>query len=184
MLHNSCPFSLHPRPLEVEGGSHCTEAVRASLADLRAEHPQVVITSTWKGSYAGEVPKAAAGYAAMWRRLEADGMRVIALGDTPAPGKDPTVADCASGSDPAACGRSRQRATATPDPLRRAAASAGVPFIDPVDAFCGATRCPGVIGNVLVYRDDNHVTDAYMQTMTPWIEQRVGALVERELAAR
>nr|WP_280949618.1 hypothetical protein [Saccharomonospora piscinae] len=33
--------------------------------------------------------------------------------------------------------------------------------------------CPPVIGNVLVYMDDNHVTATYLETMSPIVETRL-----------
>ena len=46
------------------------------------------------------------------------------------------------------------------------------------DYFCTADRCPVVVGNTLVYRDDNHVTTEYAQVLAPLLAE----LVERGLA--
>jgi hypothetical protein len=40
-----------------------------------------------------------------------------------------------------------------------------VAFVDIADAVCDAERCPPVIGNVLVYLDDNHLTATYSTSM-------------------
>lgn len=183
VLHNSCPFNLKPRPLEAEGRSRCTEAVRWALPVLRAQRVQVVLTSAYRKSYPAEDREsAAAAYASMWRTLQQDGIRVVALGDTPTPPVDPTVSDCVVARDPATCGSPRSEAEAVPDPLRLAAALADdVPFVDPVDAFCGTTWCPGVIGNVGVYVDDNHASRTYVLSAMPWVRLGIAPIIEQQL---
>ena len=184
ILHNSCPFSLVPRPLERDGTSHCTEAVRKVLPVLRAQHVRVVLTSAYRGSYPRrDLEKAAAGYASMWRTLEGRGVPVVALGDTPTPSAHPLTVDCITAQDPASCGVPRSQAVSNPDPLAVAARSTpGVAFLDPVDAFCGTTWCPGVIGNIGVWVDDNHASQTYLQTTEPWLQQHLVPLIDRALA--
>jgi peptidoglycan/LPS O-acetylase OafA/YrhL len=181
LLHNSCPFSLTPRPLERDGLSHCTDAVRWALPVLRAQHARVVLTSAYRKSYpSGELVTAANGYSAIWRTLQRDGIRVVALGDTPTPPSSPVDAECIVAKDPARCGSPRSQAEAVRDPLKTAAEhTPGVPFLDPVAAFCGATWCPGVIGNVGVYVDDNHASNTYVLSTLPWLQQHLAPLLAR-----
>ena len=35
------------------------------------------------------------------------------------------------------------------------------------DYFCTEDTCSAVIGNIIVYRDDNHITTEYMKTLAP-----------------
>jgi peptidoglycan/LPS O-acetylase OafA/YrhL len=62
------------------------------------------------------------------------------------------------------CGTERDRTLA---PVNPAVAALGpgtglrTTSIDLTDALCTDRRCPGVIGNVLVYRDDDHLTTVY-----------------------
>lgn len=37
----------------------------------------------------------------------------------------------------------------------------GLPLIDLTDRLCGRERCDTIIGNVLVYRDDHHLTATF-----------------------
>jgi hypothetical protein len=123
----------------------------------------------------------------MWRTLQREGIAVVALGDTPTPPSAPIDAECIVAKDPARCGSPRSRAEAVPDPLKAAAAETpGVPFLDPVTAFCGPTWCPGVIGNVGVYVDDNHASNTYVLSTMPWLQQRLVPLLAvalRDVAA-
>jgi hypothetical protein len=93
--------------------------------------------------------------------------------------------DCITAHDPATCGTTRAQATSTPDALALAARRVpDVGFVDPVDAFCGTTWCPGVIGNVAVWVDDNHASGTYVRTTQPWVERRIAPLVEQALHRR
>lgn len=61
------------------------------------------------------------------------------------------------------------------DQLVQSALNAGDPnvrVIDLSDGFCDKTYCYGVAGNVIVYRDTNHLTWQYAETLTPrlWSE--------------
>jgi hypothetical protein len=46
------------------------------------------------------------------------------------------------------------------------------------ELFCTADRCPVIVGNTLVYRDDNHVTTEYARVLAPLLTE----MVERALA--
>ena len=61
---------------------------------------------------------------------------------------------------------------------RAATTAAGGQYADLTDLFCTADRCPTVVGNTLVFRDDNHVTTEYAQLLTPVL----GALADRALS--
>jgi hypothetical protein len=54
----------------------------------------------------------------------------------------------------------------------------GGQYADLTALFCTTDRCPAIVGNTLVYRDRNHVTDAYSQLLEP----ALGALADRAIA--
>jgi hypothetical protein len=39
--------------------------------------------------------------------------------------------------------------------------------------FCDETHCPPVVGNVIVYRDDSHITAAYSRTLAPMLLRKI-----------
>jgi hypothetical protein len=53
-------------------------------------------------------------------------------------------------------------------------------YADVTTMFCTADRCPVIVGNNVVYRDDNHFTIEYAQVLGPVL----GAIAERALAKR
>ena len=48
-----------------------------------------------------------------------------------------------------------------------------VTHIDLTDAVCRDGRCPGVVGNVLVYRDTQHLTNRFVELLAPEIERQM-----------
>ena len=50
-----------------------------------------------------------------------------------------------------------------------AATRAGATVIDPTPWLC-SDRCPLVVGDLLVYRDTNHMTTAYAQSLAPLLK--------------
>jgi len=66
-------------------------------------------------------------------------------------------------------------------PVRRAnvakqAESAGVTVIDPVSWMCLNTKCPLVIGNILTYRDNHHLTPPFARLLAPMLDAQLPAL--------
>ena len=51
--------------------------------------------------------------------------------------------------------------------------------IDLTDRLCTGTTCPGVVGNIMVYRDLDHVTSSYGETLVPDVEERLLAALDR-----
>jgi hypothetical protein len=48
-----------------------------------------------------------------------------------------------------------------------------VQFVDMTEYFCDGSRCPGVIGNVIVYSDDSHITATYSRTLAPMLARKL-----------
>ncbi len=112
--------------------------------------------------------------------LRSTGARVLVLGPVPDPGS--VVPTCLSEHLDSALSCSPDRADAVDDAgiaaEQRATEAAGGSYADIVDLFCTATRCPVVVGDQLVYRDDNHLTIEYARWLTPVLD----ALLDRLLA--
>ncbi len=57
--------------------------------------------------------------------------------------------------------------------MKAAAQQEGDPVLDLNNRICTPVECPSVIGDVLVYRDDHHLTATYSRTLTPFVENRL-----------
>lgn len=179
-LHASCPFNGERRQVEVDGGVRCAGPNAATLKALIADPPAVVFLANWaSGDFVetgtGHDP-GVAGYAEFWNLLADAGSEVVVFKDVPKPSDEPLVPDCIAVhyETPGACAMPRGKAMAGRDIVDEARALAPrVHVVDLTDRLCGTTTCPAVVGNVLVYRDSNHVTDTFMRTLTPYIAERL-----------
>jgi peptidoglycan/LPS O-acetylase OafA/YrhL len=171
---NLCLFT-EPVPGEPEQDRWCREWNDATVRILLEDLPDLVITTSTRGS--GEQERVPEGYLRRWEKLHAAGIQVVALRDTP--WMKFWVPECLDlkGNDPAKCSQPRSVVLAASDPAD--AVRSRVPyvhFVDMSEYFCDASRCPPVIGNVIVYRDDSHITAAYSRTLAPMLKARLEAL--------
>nr|WP_296074420.1 acyltransferase family protein [uncultured Actinoplanes sp.] len=74
-----------------------------------------------------------------------------------------------------ACRRPVEKAIAEPQRRRLVATAAkanGVTVVDPTPWFC-TTTCPAVIGNILGWRDNSHISTAYSAMLAPLLDARL-----------
>ncbi len=112
-----------------------------------------------------------------WRPVMRRGTKVVALADNPmlAPSALGCLDGIESAADAEACELPRTEAYATSDPLPEAVrrAGAGASLVDLSAAYCTDDRCPLVIGHVLAYRDQTHITATFSTTLAPYLVEAV-----------
>ncbi|RZQ60121.1 acyltransferase family protein [Amycolatopsis suaedae] len=180
MVRGGCPFSTDSET--VPGDQPCMDwnaAVADEIVELR---PDLVFTIATRDVRVDATEYTPPGYVNQWRKVDAAGIPVLAVRDNPRFGSPPVA--CVESRGPASpeCATPRAQLYA-PDPPYTAVADLppGVAFADFSDYFCEADVCPPVIGNVLVYLDDNHVSATYMATMSEAVEQAVVRVLEPEV---
>ena len=183
----TCPL-LELRITSPYLGRAYTECVqwRGQIMDrLRAGHPRLVVLDMSRryGADFGFTSYDPAWIDSLGRtvaQLRSTGATVLVLG--PAPDPHGSAPACLSGhlDDATACAPPRPAALDDGgiSAERAATTGAGGQYADLTDLFCAPDRCPVIVGNTLVFRDDNHVTTEYAQLLTPVI----GALADRALA--
>ena len=159
---------------------------RGQIMDrLKAEHPRLVVLDMSRryGADFGFVSYDPAWIDTLGRsvaQLRSVGAAVLVLG--PAPDPHGSVPTCLSGhlDDATACAPARSAALDDGGigAERAATGGAGGQYADLTDLFCAADRCPVIVGNTLVFRDDNHVTTEYARLLRPVI----GALADRAVS--
>ncbi|GAA0515880.1 acyltransferase [Paractinoplanes deccanensis] len=107
-----------------------------------------------------------------WDRLR--GIPKVLIQDTPYPLDEAPECAATNPRQLYKCDRTVNRAIR--EPQRRAsvaerAARNGIRVIDPTPWFCTDRTCPIVVGNTLVYKDDNHITVAYAEVLGPVLER-------------
>ncbi|MFC9789009.1 acyltransferase family protein [Rhodococcus sp. NPDC127528] len=120
-------------------------------------------------------------YLALWHEMADRGMSFVGIRDTPwlaRDGVDYRAADCLAyhGGDADSCGVDRAWSLDPVDPARvQIAELPTVHLLDLSDAVCRADLCRVVEGNVLIYRDTNHLTASYARTLAPELGRQLGA---------
>ncbi|WP_433761470.1 acyltransferase family protein [Nocardia sp. CA-135398] len=156
------------------------------LTRLRAERPRLIVVSMSRryGADFGFVSYDQAWVDSLNRmvgQLRSTGAAVLVLGSIPDP--HTTVPACLSEhiDNAVACTPVRQVAVddAGIAAEHAAAIAGGGQYADLTPLFCSAARCPLIIGDNLVYRDDNHLTVGYARTLGPVI----AALADRSLTS-
>jgi peptidoglycan/LPS O-acetylase OafA/YrhL len=183
-LHAVCPLSSTMMITPDTGGPYtpCHAWGAAVVHDLKTSiRPNVVITSDYPGLATTRHPGGGAaaqadigsGMASYWKDLEASGISVIAIQESPDVGVN--VPACLSKFSAAKCTVPRAKAVApdTPTVYATQATSGKVPLIDMDSLICGPVNCPPVVGNVLVYQDNHHLTSTYALTTAPYLEKRL-----------
>lgn len=165
--------------------TECAQWRRDVVARLQAQPPRLIVlgmSRRYGGDFGFEMfgPQWLDSLTRTVAQLRATGADVLVLGPVPDPHS--TVPTCLSGhlDDAAACSPDRDVAMNAAGIAAEAAATetGGGRYADLTDLFCTAVRCPVIVGNDLVFRDDNHLTIEHAQALSPVI----AALADRVLA--
>jgi peptidoglycan/LPS O-acetylase OafA/YrhL len=174
MLRGACPFSATSDLMP--GDQPCLDWNKAAAAEIVAMHPDAVVTLGSLNVGAGITETTPQGFLDRWSRLDRAGIPVVALRDNPRFGFD--MAACVAERTPSDPGCARDREDVLP-PVAPYATVPNVPgnvsFLDFTNYFCEEDTCPAVVGNVLVYMDDNHVTATFLTTLSPIVDKQMSA---------
>ncbi|MEU3472427.1 acyltransferase family protein [Rhodococcus sp. NPDC006774] len=175
-LKMGCPLSTDTMPmLGPNEYPDCLDWTQTVLADVAAMQPDYVFTTATRpredvpGDYTPN------WYASVWQQLIGDGVGILGVRDTPWLAY--RAIDClADGGTAASCGIPRDEAL---DPVNPALASSfqlpGFSALDLSDAVCDDTVCRVEQGNVLIYRDEHHLTATYVRTLTTELGRQIGS---------
>jgi peptidoglycan/LPS O-acetylase OafA/YrhL len=153
---SACP-SVRPTNIYKE----CDTWASRVVDRLNHDPPDLIVLGNYGRYYYGD--DLAAWRAALDRTVAQmpSKSQIVVLADTPSVGVDPSI--CLGQYVDAAdkCSLPRERALDAGlrdderDPVE------GITYLDYTDLFCDQTKCPTIIGNTLVYRDDTHMTTTY-----------------------
>lgn len=179
----------------------CNQWNRKALRRVLTVAPDIVFTSQHERfAYPpdnGGRARLAAGLATRWAELRRSGARVVVLADNPTPPED--VVECVAehprrvglcafelveGTDDSGIRAQRQAVRAVggsridADGRVTWGRDPGVALLDLTDAICPPqlSKCPAVIGHVLLYRDETHLSATYVRTLEPFIARALRAL--------
>ena len=171
-VKGACPWSATPLATPGAFGDACTQWREAVTADLVADPPDVVFTAAIattpyaSAGFASSYDAAVAGYREAWSTMTEAGVPVVTVVDNPVWETDPNK--CLRTRDLAACDGARAEVLVAEDPLREAAEGQDlVTLLDFTDVFCDEDSCFPVVGNANVYRDQDHLTVTFADTLAP-----------------
>lgn len=166
---STCPFSRIDVVNKGKPYPSCSAWRENVMAELRRLNPQFVITAQARQSV--RYSELAEGTLSVWRELVANGSKVIAVEDTPwlpwLPGK--CLADPSS-----LCTVPRSEAVSPQLFTGIGKEVTGVTVLDLTDAICDDQNCYTVVGNVIVYRDRQHLTATYSRMLAPHFAIQAG----------
>ena len=155
---------------------------------VAAERPEVVVLGAarhYNDEYRFSVygPEWLAGLGDTVGRIRAAGANVVALGPTPKP--QVQVPQCLSARlrDVPQCVTARSVAVnaAGVAAEREAVASAGGRYMEVDRWICTAETCPVVVDDLLVYRDDNHLSTSYPTWLAPALADAIAAAMPNDV---
>lgn len=170
-FHSSCPLNNAQRQSDFDRNGPCATANKATLENLKSDPTiDLIVTSNrtavpWVTSDA--VPDPVTGFIEVWDELALSGKRVVVLQDNPVmlPSDGTTECVVENLGHPQNCMRSKSQSMPIDHQLEAAQQTESAALIPTESWFCNSDTCPAVIGNVLVYRDEQHISVLYSQTL-------------------
>jgi hypothetical protein len=123
-------------------------------------------------------------YEDAWSDVLAAGNRLAVVADNPETTQDAIACLTRSqfGANEEACGIARSHALKSRDSLVVAAdRTPGAIVVDLTRYYCNPDWCPSVVGNVIVYRDTNHITATFAKTLSKPLEQAIRDAIQKPL---
>ncbi|WP_051393643.1 acyltransferase family protein [Glycomyces arizonensis] len=167
-IKNACIIATEQPNMDEERYRSCAAWNDAAVEAIVAIAPDIVFTYGSRVGY--DAVESFPAYNERYEQLLVSGAEVVAVRDTPSPRFDmPTCVDL-EGADAEECTVDRGAYYPDEDAFDDLAVPESVHKIDFTDYLCSAAECPPVVGNILVYRDDAHMTNTYAATLAPYLE--------------
>jgi peptidoglycan/LPS O-acetylase OafA/YrhL len=181
LSHTGCPLSTTVAgALQGNDRKECAGWNRQVIAFLKAR-PEVktVIFSAIAGGVRDAKIDAVGGYVGAWKKLPPSVERIIVIRDTPqvVGDTDDCITNAISAKHQAgpAC-KVRRSSALRPDPEVAAAKKLpekNITVADMTRFICDSRWCLPVIGGVLVYKDQNHLTEVFGKTLSPYLTRAI-----------
>jgi peptidoglycan/LPS O-acetylase OafA/YrhL len=145
------------------GAPYCPPWFRWAMREASALRPNVTLISGAYSEFGSTLnPATLPGLDSAVRVLKRRSRRVVILGDNPARHRQPVDCLLAPHATPAGCSQQLTPGEAEQtDQVAQLADYDHVGFIDTAGWYCYQQQCPLVIGDVITYRDDNHISATY-----------------------
>lgn len=165
----------------------CTESIRVLAPKLAndAGLDAVIVAAqgnkrSWISAPGHEFKDPATeGFTSLWKQWMDAGKQVAVIREVPRLGnKNVPTCIATNPHDPLACSVARDNAFDVPQNLGKALKSASVPegIVQPnlTDSICTGTTCFAVIGSLITYYDQSHLSHEFARTLAPELGRQLG----------
>lgn len=187
--HNGCYWTARVQDDPVQDYEDACTAWKANVtAFLDEQAPYDAIFATYSTNSWPVIPLAdetvdsatVAGLTSVWSEQAARGTKILGIRDNPGARED--VVQCVEQHRTGAnsfCAQPRSAAQGRFDGITPAvAATPGAALIDLSDLSCTADDCLVIVGNAVVYRDQDHLTSTFASTLAPYLAARAAAALD------
>lgn len=175
-IKNACIIATEQPNADEERYRSCAAWNDDVVAEIAQIAPDAVFTYGSRVGY--EAVETFPEYNERYGQLRESGAEVVVVRDTPSPRFDiPTCVDL-NGVDAPECAVDRAAYYPEENGFADLEVPEGVHKVDLTDYICAADTCAPVVGNVLVYRDDAHLTNTYAATLAPYLEAELLAVLD------
>ncbi|WP_217586453.1 acyltransferase family protein [Lentibacillus saliphilus] len=151
----------------------CMEWNEKVVNSLMTDPPDLIFTT----ATLNREPNVPQGYLDMWKKFEGIST-IFAIRDNPRMKEDTPT--CVELHGPEACGVPRSEGLSDIPPWENLKEPLkNVYFADLSDYFCDDDTCHSVIGNVLVYRDQHHISTLYSKTLAEPLKAHIVKALEQ-----
>lgn len=165
---SGCRFSTSEKPSSSEIDQEaCRDWNNNVMEKLIELNPDLIFTT----ADASEIKGIPEGYIETWKKLEKYNINILAIKDNPRADFDiPTCIDINNrNSKECYIVNDMENLSDNVENL----SLKNIFYIDLTHLFCEDNFCKPVIGNVLVYKDSNHITNTYSRTLSDALEEKI-----------
>lgn len=136
--------------------------------------PDAVLTVGSRTAWSSPDEQVPAGFEAAVAPLLDAGIPVVALRDTPRFEEDMAECTARNAAEPSACDVPVAQVLPPSSPLAAVAERVpGLEYLDLTDLVCAEATCHGIVGNVRVFMDRDHLSKSYVETTVPVFSERL-----------
>lgn len=194
MTKSGCAFSDARRALQKAEYPSCDTWNRAASAEVTRLAPDLLFTTQfdYQATFEGRKilrgtenrEQMIRGLSARILAVERAGTPVATIAETPLLPFEAPACLLENPDDPTACEEPRAEALKDAGVVAEAAQRSDAAFVDLTEHFCGPDSCPPIQGEMLVYRDDHHLTATYARSLAPSLESALTEALTSDLATR
>jgi peptidoglycan/LPS O-acetylase OafA/YrhL len=170
LLMPACRFGAESETRNAE----CNAYNRASTAYVLEHRPDAVCTGATLTHEEAPFETGGPAYLEGIQPIADAGIEIVGIRDNPR--FTFSMPECVQrySADAPACNPPLSESLVDPSPLEGYRGKVdGLHLMDLSDFICAGGSCPAVVGNVYVYKDDNHLSRTYVESMTPMFEERL-----------